>query len=155
MLRQGEHSFTRPVELNSSKTSATILGLRTGRYDQLRLFISNWPTVVLDNVIIGPGSNQLGRVHVERGSRLRLRIIVPKGQGAPRLTVTAQSLEDSREIRLGQPVEYDVVTVPGLARGRWKVIVRVMPAIRERFSIEREIELDGETDVELEVDLRR
>jgi RNA polymerase sigma-70 factor (ECF subfamily) len=154
-LRQGERVFYRPIEIDRKLGRATIAGLRPGRYDTVRLRIGTWPTTVLRNVTIGAGANALGRLAIARGSRVRVHIRVPRGQGPPRLTVGAVSLDDAQEFRHVNPLAMEVVTLPGLGQGRWKLNMHVMQSIPERFNFEREIEVDGETDLDIELDLRR
>jgi len=155
LLRRGGRVVQRLLEIDFETGRATIAGLEPGRYEEIRLRAYTWPTTVLEDVVIRSGTNDLGRVRIARGSKVWIRIRVPEGEGPPRLVVVARSVEDPGEMRQCNPSNMPVVTLPGLGKGRWKLEVRVMQAVRERLGLEREIEVDGRTDVEIEMDLRR
>ena len=86
------------------------------------------------------------------GSTLRVRVIAPEGSAAPRIYVHAE--------RLGAPV-YDrsinsggeeLVLVTGLGPGRYRVSMNLI--MGRRSLPDQELEVDGVSDVELEMDLR-
>ncbi len=151
-LRNSRRVVQRLLKIDASNGRASIVGVEPGRYLEIRLHIQGWPTTVLRDVVIRFGDNDLGRVPVARGSRLRVRIRVPDGEGPPRIVVAAWSIDDPGNVRHGNPGHMPVVTLGGLGAGRWRVRAYVMQA--KRFGFEREIEVDGQTDVELEFDLR-
>ena len=107
--------------------------------------------LVLDDVEI-EGLTELPTPQFEVGSTIRVRVRAPEGSDPPRIYV--------RAVRLAIPV-YDrsinsggeeLVLLKGLGAGRYRLTMGVTMR-REQFPAQ-EIDVDGSTDIELELDLR-
>jgi hypothetical protein len=108
--------------------------------------------VTLRGVALGEGENDLGRAATEDGSTIRVRILVPEGQSAPRIALVAW--------RTGEPVysrglnsagESDVV-LSGLGPGTFRVSAMAVMGNVKR--LEQDVTLDGVETRELTLDLR-
>ena len=95
---------------------------------------------VLPAPVLGPGSS------------IRLKILVPDGQAVPRVYLFGRRQEEPAYYRgINSDHEAEVV-LSGLGPGRFRV--RASTITDRRGLPEREIELDGVNDFELELDLR-
>ncbi len=100
------------------------------------------------------GDADLGDLPMEPGSTLRIRVLVREPFAAPRVHVWANRLGEPRYYRGVNSNGEDVVLVPGLAAGRYRVTGGVTMASSPGRMLNEEIEVDGTTDVERTLDLR-
>lgn len=102
------------------------------------------------------GDTDLGDLPMEPGSTLRIRVLVKEPFAAPRIHVWASRVGEPRYYRGVNSNGEEVVPVPGLAAGRYRVTGGVTMAMGGGVGqmLNEEIELDGTTDVERTLDLR-
>jgi hypothetical protein len=154
LSRRGEAPVRRFPAFDSKTGTATFGGVQPGLYDELRLHVVPYPWVRLKDVRLRDGRNELGEVAIPRGSRVFVRVRSPEGQAPPRLCVGASSLESPETPGpFTNPEASEIVVLGGLGAGRWRVSVRLMQA--EFLGFDRELDVDGETDLEVELDLRK
>jgi hypothetical protein len=77
---------------------------------------------------------------------------VPKDQSTPRIAVFASSLDEPEYGRGMNSDGEEVAVLSGLASGRFKL--SFSSVMGREASVEKDIELDGVHDLELEYDLR-
>jgi len=154
LARAGKAAFWRHLTVDPDTGTEGFGGLEPGRYDEIVILTGPYPWIRLRDVDIGPGVNDLGEVRVPRGSRILVRPRVPEGQGPPRLCLGARPLDHPVKVApYVNPEATDVVALGGLGAGRWRLSVNVMHA--PEIAFERDVEVDGETDVEWEIEVRR
>ena len=108
------------------------------------------PLVLRDVVVEGVA--MLAPAAFERGSAVRVRLLVAAGQAAPRVYVSAFHLGAPAYHRALNSGGESEVMLAGLAPGRFRVSAS---AIMGRRTIpERDVELDGGSDLALDFDLR-
>jgi hypothetical protein len=108
------------------------------------------PPIVLRDVTLGEGDTDLGAYTPETGASLRLHVLVPEGQDAPRIFVSAARVGEPAYTRsLNSRGEHEIV-VHGLGPGRFRV--RAYLAARPR--LDEAIESDGASEIVLTLDLR-
>jgi hypothetical protein len=113
--------------------------------------IEDYAPLVLRDVSVD-GVTELQPVEFVRGSSVRVRILVPKDQSTPRIGVFASSLDEPEYGRGMNSDGEEVAVLSGLASGRFKL--SFSSVMGREASVEREVELDGVHDLELEYDLR-
>lgn len=100
------------------------------------------------------GDADLGDLPMEPGSTLRIRVLVREPFAAPRIHVWAQRLDEPRYYRGVNSDGEEVVLVPGLLAGRYRVTGGATMAFGSGRMLNEEIEVDGATDAERALDLR-
>lgn len=99
------------------------------------------------------GVTELPAAEFPPGSALVVRVLVPEGSDAPRVYVFAERLDAPGYHRSVNSRGEAVVRLEGLGAGRFHV--RMRPIMDFTGVVDgQEVELDGSTDVELELDLR-
>ncbi len=120
-------------------------GFAPGRYT-IWIRVPGGAPVVIPDADLATGVNDLGELKPRRGSSVRLRIAVPEGQVAPRLTVTAVRLDPPRYTLSVQSNGEAEIVIPGLGAGRFEVTAR-QPSNPSETTLRRVVETDGERDV--------
>ncbi len=104
--------------------------------------------LVLTDVEIGEGLTDLGTAKFSRGSSLRIRQTVKEGQAAARIYVSARREQAPFLFRDHNSQGETIAVLSGLEAGFYSVSYG---AIMEGKRSERQIEVDGVSDVELEL----
>jgi len=113
---------------------------------------TDYAPVTLRDVRVEPGVTTLAEPEFGPGSTLRVRVLVPEGQDVPRIYAGARKLDEPVIHRLLNSEGETVVLLPGLDAGRYAVTLSTIMELGQHPS--QELEVDGVTDVELELDLR-
>lgn len=112
---------------------------------------TDFAPLVLRDIAV-EGVTVLPPLALEAGSSVRVRLLVPEGQAPPRIGLFASHLGEPEYGRGMNSRGEAVAVLAGLGPGRFRVSYgKVMGSSR---STEREVALDGSSDVELELDLR-
>lgn len=109
----------------------------------------DWSPALLEGLELGPGTNEIP-MPFERGSSVRFRFRLDEGVTAPRIYAFAEKDEDCR--RVGRHLNSDgepEVVLRGLEAGRYRLVFGRIADMDRR---EQEIEVDGESDLILDVD---
>jgi hypothetical protein len=96
----------------------------------------------------------LGDIPMDPGSTVRIRVLVKEPLAVPRIHVWANRVGEPRYYRGVNSNGEEVVLVPGLQAGRYRVTGGVTMAMGSTRMLNEEIEVDGVTDVERTFDLR-
>jgi len=107
--------------------------------------------LVLRDVAVA-GVSELPAAGFARGSSVRVRILVPEAQSFPRLGLFATHLGEPEYGRVVNSDGEEVAVLSGLGPGRFRVSFSTV--MGNDAPVERVVELDGASDVELELDLR-
>lgn len=107
--------------------------------------------VVFEDVEIGDGETVLGPAALSKGSALVFEVIASKGHDLPRLDVHADRIDAKPAyIRWGEIGATG--RIDGLGRGRFRV--RVNATMGGTALYEKEIDVDGTTDVPIRIELK-
>ena len=87
-----------------------------------------------------------------RGSSIRVKLKIKEGQSAPRIALFASSLEEPRYTRYLNSWGQEEIVLRGLGRGRFSLLGHGMMGIPDDALIRREVELDGMTDLTIELE---
>lgn len=111
--------------------------------------------VVRTDVALGDGATALGPVTLSAGSTIGFDVVVPPGQSAPRLYAAASSV-DAPASYLRQSPDANGGRITGLGRGRFRVKVHVITGMMGGgvAAFDREVEVDGVTDLTLKVEIK-
>ncbi|MBK7645349.1 MAG: hypothetical protein IPJ19_20315 [Planctomycetes bacterium] len=104
--------------------------------------------LVLTDVEIGAGLTDLGTAEFSRGSSLRIRQSVKEGQAAARIYISAQREQAPALFRDLNSNGETTAVLSGLEAGTYRVSYG---AIMDGKNSERQLEIDGVSDVELEL----
>lgn len=131
----------------------TCRGFPPGAY-RLRIDVPGFVPYEKDLSLRGEGTD-LGTLPLDRGSAVLARIQVPEGQAPPAIYVEVKSIATPGYIRSGASDGEGVVTVAGLAAGKYRVWAGSPDLVLTNFTLlDRTIRVDGVHDVALTVDLR-
>jgi hypothetical protein len=108
--------------------------------------------LVLADIEVAAGLTELGSAEFSKGSTLRVHLKVKEGQAAPRIYVSAKRAAEPALFRdHNSNGELDVL-LSGLEAGKYTVTLSSIMA-NTRGS-EQQIEFDGKSDVDIDMDLR-
>ena len=108
--------------------------------------------LVLNHVAID-GSTRIEEAKFSSGSTLRISVLVPEGTDTPRIYVSAKSSGVPQLLRSLNSDGESPVLLSGLEAGRYTLYMGAVMGDLERPPT-REIEVDGVSDLDLELDLR-
>jgi hypothetical protein len=130
--------------------TATFGGIEPGRWSVMIDLMPVAP-VVVENVEIGEGETSVGPVALSDGTSLQFEVRVPAGQTAPRISVWARRLDVLPSYQRWGEVGAKG-KIPGLRRGRFHVSAH--PVMGGGALFDKDIDVDGATDVPLVLDLK-
>jgi hypothetical protein len=108
--------------------------------------------LVLRDVQLRPGANDLGELAFPGGSRIRVRLRVQPGLSAPRMEVLVIARDGPSYSRKAGSRGETELTVAGLGAGRFRVRGYRMPD--PALVLEQDVTLDGVNEAVIDVDLR-
>jgi RNA polymerase sigma-70 factor (ECF subfamily) len=108
--------------------------------------------LVLRDVEVDEGITRLEQPGFSMGSSIHVHMLVKEGQSVPRVYAVAASRHGPKYSRSINSDGEDVVTLSGLARGTFDF--QVMLKLGAESRLVRTVELDGTTDLDVDLDLR-
>ncbi|MEM1452315.1 MAG: sigma-70 family RNA polymerase sigma factor [Planctomycetota bacterium] len=108
------------------------------------------PLTLEDVVVDGPTA--LAPAEFSRGSTARIRLLVKEGADPPRISAYASRIDAPKYVRGLNSNGESIVEIVGLGAGRFDLRMGAVMSIEDR--VQEVIEVDGENDVELDLDLR-
>ncbi|MEW6741784.1 MAG: sigma-70 family RNA polymerase sigma factor [Planctomycetota bacterium] len=118
--------------------------------------------LLLKEVWLGEGRTDLGEIEFKPGSTVHIRVLVAEGATLPRLSGWLLALDApsySRHTLMDGTSKNGLsgegpreLQVPGLSRGRFRIVV--VREIDEKMLMDREIAVDGSSDLTFDLDLR-
>jgi RNA polymerase sigma factor (sigma-70 family) len=115
---------------------------------------------VVPGVVLSEGSTDLGTVRLSRGASIRVQVKVRRGQVSPHVYVSARCLSEPGYQRDENGHGAETVVLRGLAPGRYRVTGREVPEVfvigvdMPDPTLDETVEICGEEEVELTLDLR-
>ena len=143
----GEPAEERPAVLEGDRLAFG--GFAPGTWTLLVDFPVDGPEgfapAILPGVALGEGTTDLGTVRLERGSRLRFRVLVKERADVPQVNLSATRVDPPRYTRAVQSYGAREFTLGGLGPGRFRIRGTGIDEVRE---------VDGVNDEEIVLDLR-
>jgi hypothetical protein len=125
-------------------------GFAPGTYN-LWLDAKPFAPITLRGIALGEGESDLGRAATADGSAIRVRIVVPAGQSAPRISLAAWRTGEPVYSRGLNSAGESEVTLSGLGPGTFRVSVM---AVAGGKRVDQDVTLDGVETREIGLDLR-
>ena len=132
-------------------------GFAPGTYDLL-FDVPGYVPFKVESVKIEDGDNPLTLPTPDRGTTIRIRLLVEEGQSPPRIFASAHHQGEPRYVRYLNSRGEAEVLLSGLGTGRYKVQafpMRDMGRPKRSVAIDEEIEVDGKSDLTFELDFRK
>ena len=146
-----------PVHRVQAKHEAglwTARGLPTGTY-VLAIDTPNFVPLILPGTKLAKGLD-LGLLTLERGASIRVKIKVPEGQDAPRIMISAHSVNPFTHWRSMNSRGEAEAVLTGLGKGTYHIRAgAVMGMGGGKQAIDESIESDGESETVFELDLSK
>jgi hypothetical protein len=103
-------------------------------------------SIVLPDVELHDGVNDLGELTPPKGAAIRVRLAVPAGQAPPALRVTVTRVAGTRDVLEATSKGDAEIVLDGLVAGRYEVVVRPASG-RATEILRRTVDCDGTHDV--------
>jgi hypothetical protein len=139
------------LDANLAGDRLGFVGFQPGRYD-LRVDLPGLRPCLLRDVELGEGENDLGTLELRAGSTLRLHVVGRDREALPALTVSAQAETPPRYQRSLRTDGAERAQLAGLGAGPFRVTA--WDRLTGQLLWSDRIEVDGESDLDLEIDVR-
>jgi hypothetical protein len=129
--------------------SARFGGIEPGRWTLWIDPMRDFAPLVIEDVEIAEGVNELEPARFEAGSSIRVRVKVAEGQAAPRVFLSARSQSSPSYVRSANSGKSGDPVVSGFGAGSFAVSVQSVMGNRVE---PRTVELDGRTELVIDFD---
>ena len=142
-------------KIRSQDGVGSFAGFKPGKYTlwfDFRFEVQPAAPLVLQDVELGEGSTDLGKLKLSDGATVRVKIQVADGKEFPRLNVSARPVVKPDYHRSGYSISSGEAVVRGLGPGRFKISIHAGD-FRSKPQ-EQEVESTGSGEIPLTIDSR-